>query len=76
MEAVFSDRSDVLFIDIDKAYIVAGAREPAADDPADGAGADHDHAIAHAHLRYLNATNICTNARNMRQRIARAAVTS
>src|SRR6476620_7970959 len=52
LEAVFSDRGDVLSIDIDKAYVVTGARQLAANDPANGAGADHNHASAHSHLRY------------------------
>jgi hypothetical protein len=47
---MFADRGDVLFIDIDEAYVVTGARQPATNDPANRPGADHNHAIAHFYL--------------------------
>jgi hypothetical protein len=60
---MFADRGDVLFIDIDEAYVVTGARQPATNDPANRPGADHNHAIAHFLPPLWNAANIL-NARN------------
>jgi hypothetical protein len=51
----------MFLVDIDKCHIVAGAPEAAADNPADGSGANDDHARAHMNLR----EDFCRQAENI-----------
>src|SRR6185295_6782187 len=65
LQTLLSDRFDMLFIRVDKTNVMSRAREPAADDSADGAGADDKHALTHVKLLVCapNALTIC-NERN------------
>ena len=45
MQAFLANRADMFFVDVDESDIRAGAGQPAADDAANGAGADDDHAL-------------------------------
>ena len=53
LQAFLADRRHMFFIDIDKSHILAGARKPAADNAADGTGADNQYAVAHPCLPFL-----------------------
>jgi len=44
LQSLLVDGGHMLLVDIDERYIIAGAREAAADNPADRSGANDDHA--------------------------------
>ena len=50
LESFLADGGHMLPIDVNECHIVAGPRESAADDSADGSRADDDHARAHVNL--------------------------
>ena len=45
IQPFLTNRADMFLVDVDESDIRAGARQPAADDAANGAGADNDHAL-------------------------------
>jgi hypothetical protein len=50
LQSRLANGGHVLLVDVNERHIVPGARESAADDSADGSGADDDHARAHVNL--------------------------
>src|SRR5882724_538701 len=50
LQSLLADGGHMFRIDVNECHIVAGPRESAADDSADGSRADDDHARAHVNL--------------------------
>ncbi len=66
LQTSLPDRRDMFLVDVDERQVVSRAREPAADNAADGAGADYDDTVAHLCLR-VNAAKICNHGKSVKR---------